>query len=48
MADPTEECISDPDIPNGVEEILHNADIREMIHRQDPCVLIEPHNTQLG
>ena len=34
IADPTEECISDPDIPNGGEEITglnlpHNADIRE-------------------
>ena len=34
IADPTEECISDPDIPNGGEEITepnlpHNADTRE-------------------
>ena len=35
-ADPIEECISDPDIPNGGEEIIglnlpYNADIREQL-----------------
>ena len=53
IADPTGECISDPDIPNDGEEIAgpnlpRNADIRELIHRQGPGILIEPHNTQLG